>query len=380
VVGGAAGLAGNAPTDADVTDGMVTIIIGPDAACGGQEVTATAKKVNILLVIDKSGSMADKPAGFTTDKWTALKTALSDSLDQVKGGIAFGLELYPMSPDPMSPIVPTCTTNCCAMQQGSVDIGITLGTIALPSILDMLTATTPAGGTPTAVALNNALGYFTGGPGKDLEGEKYVLLATDGAPNCSSTTSCDAAHCTLNIESSNQCRADGGANCCANPGMAPACLDDAATIDQLNRLKAAGVFTFVIGIPGTELYSTFLDAFAVAGGEPATGFSDAATGPKYFAVSASGGVGALTSVFKSITTLLIKSCDLQLAANPPDLTLLNVKLNGKVIAQAGADGWDVDKTTNPPTIRIKGATCDDIQTNGAQSVEVIYGCPTVTIY
>jgi hypothetical protein len=373
---GGSGLAGSTGLDADITDGIVGV--GPDA-CGGQKVTATSKTVNVLLVIDKSGSMADTPAGFTTSKWGALRTALGESLDPVKGGIAFGLELYPQSPDPLSPIMPACLTNCCAVKQGSVDIGIALGTIALPSILDALSATIPAGGTPTAVALNNALGYFTAGPGKDLPGEKYVLWATDGAPNCSAAATCDRAHCTLNIESSNQCLADGGTNCCANMGMGSACLDDAATVDQISRLRAAGVSTFVIGIPGTELYSTFLDAFALAGGETATSLSDAATEPKYFAVSAAGGVGALTAVFKSFTTLLIKSCELQLGANPPDLTLLNVKVYGNIMAQAGADGWDLDTTTAPPTIRLKGATCRDIETHGAQSVEVTYGCPTIYV-
>jgi hypothetical protein len=376
--GAGAGTAGSAGQT--VTDGSPGTDVDFDA-CGGQKVTATSKPVNILLVIDKSGSMADKPAGFTVDKWTALKTALNESLNQVKGGIAFGLELFPVGPDPLTPIEPTCKTNCCDMQVGSVDIGITRGTVALPAILGILDTTVPAGGTPTAVALNNALGYFTAGPGKDLPGEKYVLLATDGAPNCNGTAKCDMAHCTLNIESSSQCMPDGGANCCANPGMGPACLDDTSTVDQIGKLKAAGVSTFVVGIPGTELYASFLDSFAVAGGMTAQAVADAAAaGPKYFAVSASGGVGALTEVFKSITTLLIKSCDLQLATVPPDVNLLNVKVNGKIIAKAGDDGWDVDQTTTPPTIRIKGTTCQDIETNGAQSVEVIYGCPTIIIY
>jgi len=373
---GASGLAGSAGADASVDDGAATDV-APDA-CGGQKVTATSKPVNILLVIDKSTSMSDTPAGFTTDKWTALKTALAQALDPVKGGIAFGLELYPMSSDPKNPILPTCKANCCDMQTGSVDIGVTLGTITLPKILETLAATTPAGGTPTAVALNNALGYFTAGPGKDLPGEKYVLLATDGAPNCNGTAPCDAAHCTLNIDKN--CPGATGTNCCDNPGMQTACVDDAATIGQIDALKAAGVSTFVIGIPGTELYATFLDAFAEAGGVPMTSVVDGAAGTKYFAVSASGGVAALTDVFKSITTLLVKSCDLQLATEPPRVDLLNVKVNGQFVAQAGPDGWDVDQTTTPPTIRIKGATCADIQTNGAQSVEVIYGCPTIYIF
>ena len=72
--------------------------------------TATNREVNVLLVIDKSGSMADKPAGFSTDKWSALKTALSSSLDAVKNSLSFGLELYPLSADPQNPIPVNCSS------------------------------------------------------------------------------------------------------------------------------------------------------------------------------------------------------------------------------------------------------------------------------
>ena len=51
----------------------------PDS-CGQSSVQATTRIVNILLVIDKSGSMASTPSGFGTDKWTAMKSALSAAL------------------------------------------------------------------------------------------------------------------------------------------------------------------------------------------------------------------------------------------------------------------------------------------------------------
>jgi hypothetical protein len=58
----------------------------PEGTCGQSTIRASSKIVNILLVIDKSGSMTSTPAGFSTDKWTAMKMALSTALDQVKGG------------------------------------------------------------------------------------------------------------------------------------------------------------------------------------------------------------------------------------------------------------------------------------------------------
>ena len=50
---------------------------GAPDGCGQSSIQASSKVVNVLLVIDKSGSMTTTPTGFATDKWTAMKTALS---------------------------------------------------------------------------------------------------------------------------------------------------------------------------------------------------------------------------------------------------------------------------------------------------------------
>jgi hypothetical protein len=219
--------------------------------------------------------------------------------------------------------------------------------------------------------LKAASDYFTTGSGKDLAGEKYVLLATDGGPN-GNTLSCTAASCTTNI--------DRGSHP-ADPNFCDpmyegtrSCLDETATTDQLAAMATAGIKTFVVGIPGSDLYVPTLDAMAVAGGVPAS-----ATTPKYYAVSAMGGVAGLQQVFESITKQLITSCRLQLQSNPPDLNLLNVYVDSQVIPKPGADGWDLDTTTSPPTIVLKGATCANIEATGATHIAVQYGCPTVVV-
>jgi hypothetical protein len=203
-----------------------------------------------------------------------------------------------------------------------------------------------------------------------MQGDNYILLATDGAPNCNTALQCQPDRCTTNIEQA----CTGAANCCLAPNQ-QGCVDDAKTTGIITALQAKGISTFVIGIPGTELYSSFLDAFAVAGGKAVSTLS-----PKYYAVSATGGVSGLTDVFTSITKVLIKACDLTLTTNPPDTNLLNVAVDGTTISQTGPNGWDLDQTTKPPTIKIKGTTCQNIQTNGANSVQVIYGCPTIYVH
>ncbi len=347
---------------------------GDDAAdgCGQSKIEATSKVVDILLVIDKSGSMTSTPAGFTTDKWTAMKTALSGALDGVKGGISFGLELFPNNPT--TPIPTACTSECWDMPLGedAIVVKIGPGTMTVPTILSKL-APAPAGGTPTASALKAAADYFTTGSGKNVAGDKYVLLATDGGPNGNGSLTCDQKSCTVNMDRNDT--GAGATNFCSAALVADgpkSCLDDQATIAELTTLAAAGIKTFVVGIPGTDPYVSTLDAMAVAGGAPAS-----TTSPKYFAVSAMGGVAGLQQVFEAITKQLIRSCSLQLQSNPPDPGLLNVYVDGKVIPKPGVDGWFLDTTTSPPTIVLQGATCAAIESMGAGSIDVQYGCPTI---
>jgi len=345
---------------------------GLESGCGQSTIMASSKPVNVLLVIDRSGSMAATPPGFTSDKWTAMKSAVTSVL-RVKD-ISFGLELFPNS---LGEPIPSgdCGARCWELPagDGAVVVPVKTGEANLGPITAKLESP-PSGGTPTARALKAAYDYYVSGGGKGLAGDRYVLLATDGGPNGAVGTTCDRATCTTNID-----KGDLGAdklNYC-DAGLDPvgplSCLDSSGTIAQLTALAGIGIKTFVVGIPGSEPYKLALDQFAVAGGAPPS-----ATSPRYYAVTADG-VGGLAATFTSIAKHLITSCNLQLQSVPPELGKLNVSVDGRIVPQAGADGWDVDASTSPPTVVLKGATCSAIQTMGAQSVQILFGCPTVII-
>jgi hypothetical protein len=343
--------------------------LASDRSCGTTQVMASSVPVNILLVIDKSGSM-DQPLG-TSSRWSAMKAALAAALDKVKANIAFGLEFFPNGKD---------VAQSCDVPAGDAAIVIPVGpgTATVPGITKAFDDNHPAGGTPTAAALARAYDYFTVGAGKALTGDRFVLLATDGGPDCNAGLTCPTATCTLNLDDPQRScgprAADGtAANCCDAklPNGPSGCLDDAATTAQVQNLAAAGVKTFVVGIPGTEVYGKSLDQFAMAGGE-----TNPSAPPSYFAVSDSGGVAGLTSVFSAITTRLIKTCNLQLQSDPPDTNQLNVSVDGTLVP-AGPNGWHLDTSTKPPTVVLDGATCAKVQMNGANSVQVVYGCPTI---
>jgi von Willebrand factor type A domain len=335
--------------------------------CGNTTISADIRTVNILLVIDKSGSMTDQPDGFSVSKWAAVKTALERALTGVAGDVNLGLLMFPYSTVTQIPLL--CHSNCCEVPEGgsAVNVDIDAGDRALPTILNALNAASPGGGTPTAAALARANDYFKTGAGAALPGTNYVLLATDGGPNCNSNNSCGAERCTTNLDQ--QC--DAG-NCCKSSNEG--CLDDFAVTQQVQALKANGVSTFVVGIPGTENYASYLNAFAEAGGEINPGAP-----PSYYAVSAVGGVQGLVDVFTGITTQLVHSCKLPLASDPPKLDEVNVAVDCELVPQQAKDGssWSIDTTVEPYNVLFAGPICKTLQGSGARRVDVVYGCPTV---
>jgi hypothetical protein len=339
--------------------------------CGGTKLAAAPTPVNVLLVVDKSLSMGGTTIGFGDSKWHALQTALSSAVDATKGTVAYGLDFFPSSDDPSMPLPDICSLPTTA----ALTVPVGSGSATVAAIKQALTDNAPAGATPTAGALSRALDYFTKGPGSKLDGERYVLLATDGGPNCNATLQCDAASCTVNMDG-NSCGVK-GTNCCdpkLDPDGASKCLDDGATISVVTALAKAKIKTFVVGIPGTEAYQATLDAVAVAGGA-----TNPDAPPSFFAIADTGGVDTLTEVLTKITTGLITSCELHLSETPPDLDQINVVIDGQTISEGSADGWALDSSTSPPSVILKGATCRSVETMGAQQVEVTFGCPTVHV-
>lgn len=344
-----------------------TTLAGLDQ-CGITSVKAQLRTVNMLLVIDKSGSMTD-PLG-DTDKWTAMKSAVGTALGHVADQMNFGLVLFPYAVFHTIPL-DGCDTDCCELPDGdaAVLVPIEQGGRATEEIGYQLDATSPGGGTPTAAALDAALAYFTTGEGAALEGEKYVLLATDGGPNCNDQLACTADTCTANLDG--QCTSG---NCCKDPDQRNQCLDDLSVLDGLGKLKAANIPTFVVGLPGTQQYASYLDEFAAADGLPSDNGDS-----HYYAVSETDGVKGLIDVFESITTQLVRSCDVALGQAPANPNLVNVAIDCSVVPQNASDGsgWDFDTTPNPTAVVLRGPVCDDLQANGAKRVDVVYGCPTI---
>ena len=238
VGGGGTGTPGPAPTG--------------DANCGMQTSSTAKAPTDVLLVLDRSGSMNESIAedccctsscrqlisirmctntSNCAERWPALTSAVNTTI-ATTSGINWGLKLFS---------TPGGVNSC------SVSDGVDVGTDRGAAVVENAIATaSPLGSTPTAKAITAATAYLQG---VNDNNDKVILLATDGEPNCKPG---------FEVTSPNTSDVDG-------------------TTAALQAALAAGFRVYVIGI-GPSVGN--LDNFASAGGTghffPATSAADLA--------------------------------------------------------------------------------------------------------
>jgi hypothetical protein len=133
----------------------------------------------------------------------------------------------------------------------------------------------------------------------------------------------------------------------------------------VSALAQAGVRTFVIGIPGSDAFAGVLDQLAVAGGMARAGT------PSYYRV---GDAEQLLDTVSHLGLGVALSCTIQLAAPPPDPTLVNVFFDGKLVPADPVDGWGF---VDSQTVQLLGSSCELLKTGEVLQAAIIAGCPVV---
>jgi hypothetical protein len=307
---------------------------------------------NMYFVLDRSGSMAE------SDKWGAVRKVVAQILRGLGPRANFGATLFPGFDD----------TTCSPPREVlPITPGDPPGTQDGPTTKKLLTATqsAPSGGTPTAEALRNVLQSL-----RTAKGKTFVILATDGGPNCNGAAGCNSDLCQPNIESTPSSCQPGGLSCC-DPGTGGAqesCLDSAPTQSAVAALKAAGIPVYVIGLPGTSnpVYANLLDQLAVAGGTALP------TSPKYYRIDSTNSPVLLTAL-KKIAAQIVATCEFKLTMAPAQANQVNVYFDEVVVPADPVNGWKIDGQT----VTLLGDSCKKVLSGDVLDVRIITGCPTV---
>ena len=237
-------------------------------------------------------------------KWDEVLTALSNSIDGFVGEVGS----LGSSSDPVRLGLVTfsgATTNstpALSCVPGVLQVAPAANTVT--SINNVLAGITPLGGTPTAASLQVAQQGFS----SVLQAGRanYVVLITDGAPNCDATFAATLSNCedgTGYCTSQGACVSSSGTQETASPY---GCLDSDATVAAITSLAQAGINTFVIGI-GADVAGTTsptvdtLNQSALAGGVPRTDANGNVLTPAFYQATDVGSLqNALTAVLLRI--------------------------------------------------------------------------------
>lgn len=293
--------------------------------------TEAPQVTELLLVVDRSGSMNEAAPGYGTTRWLGVKEALVGVTEQLQDRVAFGLALFP---------APGVEDTCSVIGSGDV-VRVDPETATADAIAGVLDDfdTEPLGATPTATALVAARSWLRDHPSSR---PRAVLLATDGGPNCNAGLNPNTCRCTSSEP-----------GICADAAFsdpvlaAQLCLDDANAINAVRALANDDVATFIVGIPGVENFSDVLRRMAAAGGTllpGTTGF--------YLARDRATLEGAIADIGRRVSGCAVDIVGLDVqAAGRVDVSIDGVPVPRDV---AGVDGWD---TVDADTIIFYGAAC-----------------------
>jgi hypothetical protein len=320
-----------------------------DPNCGEQDfMLQKGLPPDLLIILDRSGSMSSDPGNGMGTKWDQVTAALNQTVAALQGQIKWGLETFP-------------SDNDCGV---SSTVNVTVGANNAAAIASAISMTMPNGSTPTTAAIKNGTAYLQSVTDSN---PKYMLLATDGEPNCS-TGGGNPSMCTCppptTLMNGQCCLAGLCIPCPSNVAGGP---DEPAAEQAVVDAASAGVHTFVVGIATDSSAEGVLNQMAQNGLEARPGTQ------KYYPVTSS---ADLVNTINTIAGQII-SCSFALQMAPDHLDYVSVEVDGVDIPRDTnhQNGWDYGP--NNLSIQFYGSYCTQLQTGGVMNVKAVFGCSPV---
>ena len=290
-------------------------------ACGLQKYQLERLKPELMLVLDRSGSMRELAEMSTSTRWDETTAALIDVLTRTDGTFSWGLKTFP-------------TPRGCMV---TPDVDVEINPSSAPA-LDLIRNTLPndlASGTPTGEAVLIATRNLRA---RATPNAKYLVLATDGAPAC--------------------------------PPGSPL-VEQRKAINAVAEAFASGIPTLVIGIATADTEADIiLTDLAKAGGRQRPGAQ------LYYSVeNRKELVDALTEI-----GTVVASCGFTLEKEPPSPDDVAVDVDGMRITRdpTQMDGWNYN-SPGTRAITLYGPICERVKSGQVKEVNIIFGCPHVPI-
>ena len=359
--------------------------------CATETHPVSLSRLNLVFLLDKSGSMGDDPNGAwqnATMRWDPVVETLDAFLtDPSSNGTYASLSIMPPTPSNNASM---CDVTSYETGDTSIKVPLTLlddpgkqqflSLLCDPSFPPGPSCIVPSGGTPTRVALEGTLQYAASIRQQYPGGNTVVVLLTDGEPgfgyyNPSNSQVYGLYSCD-----------DLTNGCTANPSVSPPCTTiegEVATVAAFIR-SAPAKSVFLVGVG--DLSASTMDQWASASGNPAIALQD---------MSASQAAAALSAALQSIRSLP-SNCSVQLpmpsggqAVNPAKVNMiLNANGTSQTLGRTrdGTSatcntttlGWYFDNPSVPTQINLCPTTCNAVRQSSG-SVDVVYGCATVTL-
>ncbi|HTQ03875.1 MAG TPA: vWA domain-containing protein [Polyangiaceae bacterium] len=385
VSGGTSGTTGTSSGGTDGTtagsSGMGQMTPTPDQLraneCAGWSSEPELLPIVLMLVVDTSASMNDRPAGATDSKWNITRDALATAVNGLPATAGVGVLYFPNKmTQPNSDINAPRDVSACVNIDAMIPIDLlgNTGSQQRSTISSSLDQAKPNGSTPTHDAYDYA--YVHGMQASKLTGNRFMLLITDGAPTFKKN--------------------------CEGGGMPNDEQPTQPIIDEILAARQAGTRTFIIGSPGSEEVNgvdtrPWLALAAVAGGTAPEGClvtpPPAGQPADYCHIDLSGGTdfaGALNAALARILGL-ITSCTFDVPATgndgqPVDRNEVNViytpgngdpeSVVGRNDAPDCTDGWQFDADGR---VVLCTNTCFTAQNDPMGKIELIFGCNSISV-